>query len=152
MNLPFLPLQQPPSSQSCVPTCVPAVLLWHEQEASPEQVSEWCQESADGCNIFLAMQSLGELGFDVAQVQDEDELLEMFAEEDPEPVIIMVRPAFMALSTDHALVIYAIDQQESTQIIHYMDPLDGANHADAAGLLLNLWNINGSRAFIIRPK
>lgn len=152
MNLPFLPLQQSLGSQSCVPTCVRAMLLWHGQETSPEQISEWCQENADGCNVFLAMQSLGELGFDVAQVQDEDELLAMFALEDPEPVIIMVRPAFMALSSDHALVIYAIEQQESTQIIHYMDPLDGASHEDATGLLLNLWNINGSRAFIVRPE
>ena len=85
-------------------------------------------------------------------MQDEAELLEMFAEEDPEPVIIMVRPAFMALSSDHALVIHAIEQQETAQVIHYMDPLDEVNHEDAAGLLLNLWNINGSRAFIVRPE
>ena len=97
------------------------------------------------------MQSLGKLGFDVVQVQDEDELLGMFAEENPEPVIIMVRPAFMAPSSDHALVIYAVEPQEAVPVIRYMDPLDGANHEDGVGMLLNLWNINGSRAFVIRP-
>lgn len=155
MNPPFRPLQQPPGSNSCLPTCVRAVLSWHGQEVSPDQVSEWCREEADGCEFFLALQSLQAEGFDVVEVQDEGVLLEMFTGEDPDPVIVMVRTPSMTPNTDHAVVIHAvihaIEPQGAALLIDYMDPLDGSNHRDATGLLLRWWDFNGSRGFIIRP-
>jgi len=151
VNPPFHPWRQPPGSQSCLPTCVRAVLAWHGQEVSQDQVSEWCREEADGCNVFLALQSLQEEGFDVVEVQNEDVLLELFAGEDPEPVIVMIRTPSMPPDSDHAVVIHAIEQQGTALIIDYMDPLDGSNHRDAAGLVLRWWNVNGSRGFVLRP-
>lgn len=152
MNPPFYPWQQPLGSQSCVPTCVRAVLAWHGQTASQDQVSEWCREESDGCNLFLTLQSLGEEGFDAVEVQDEDVLLEMFAGEDPEPVIAMIRTPSMMPDSDHAVIIHAIQQQDGVaQVVDYMDPSDGANHQDTSGLLLRWWADNGSRAFIVRP-
>lgn len=151
MNLPFRPLQQPPGSNSCLPTYVRAMLSWHGQKVSPNQVSEWCREEADGCEFFLALQSLQAEGFDVVEVQDEEALLEMLDGEDPEPVVVMIRTPSMSPSTDHAVVIHGIEPQETALLIDYMDPLDGLNHRDATGLLLRWWDLNGSRGFVIRP-
>lgn len=151
MNPPFKPLQQPPGSQSCVPTCIRAVLSWHGQKFSQDQISELCREGANGCNLFQTLQSLQEEGFDVVEVQDEDILLGLFAGEDPEPVIVMLRTPFMPPDSDHAIVIHAIEQQGTALAIDYMDPLDGSNHRDTTGLVLRWWNVNGSRGFVIRP-
>lgn len=128
MNPPFPLFQQPLGSQSCAPICVCAVLFWHGQEVAPDQVSEWCREEADGCEFFLALQSLREEGFDVVKVQDEEALLKIFAGDDPEPVIVMIRTPSMTPHSDHAIVINAIEQQGAMTTIDYMDPLDGSNH------------------------
>lgn len=150
MNPPFRPLQQPPGSQSCVPTCVRAVLSWHGQDASRDQVSEWCGEAADGCEFSVALLRLRYEGFDVEETSDEDTLLENFIGDDPEPVIIMIRTPGMIPNSDHAVIIHAIQRDGGAQVIDYMDPLDGLNHQDMKGLLLRWWDLNGSRGFVIR--
>lgn len=36
-------------------------------------------------------------------------------------------------------------------MLEYMDPLDGAIHYDRSGTLLQWWDFNGSRGFVVRP-
>ena len=152
MGYPFPLLQQLPGSQSCLPTCVCAVLRWHGQRVTREQASQWGLEFVEGCEFFLALQGLQDEGFDVKAVEEEEALLEMFAGDDPEPVIVMIRTPAMRPNSDHAVVIHAIRQQDGvSQVIDYMDPIDGMNHQDRDGSLLRWWNLNGSRAFLVRP-
>lgn len=90
----FQPLRQPPGSNSCLPTAVRAVLLWHGENVSSENVSRWCREDVDGCVLFLALQGLQDEGFDIVEVRDENALREVFIEEEPERVVILIMLLF----------------------------------------------------------
>ncbi len=58
----------------------------------------------------------------------------------------------MIPSSDHAVVIHGIQQpQGMTPTVEYMDLIAGKNLKNTNGTLLRSWNVNGSRAFIIRP-
>lgn len=91
-------------------------------------------------------------GFDIVEVRDENALREVFIEEEPEPVIILIRDPLASGISDHAVVLLAIRQEQNgREMLEYMDPLDGAIRYDRSGTLLQWWDFNGSRGFVVRP-
>ena len=66
----FHPLQQPSGSNSCLPTVVRAVLLWNGEQATADEVSEWCGEEAKGCVLDWAVDGLRDAGFDVEELKE----------------------------------------------------------------------------------
>ena len=98
MEQPFEPLQQPLGSNSCLSTCVRAVLRFYGVPATLAEAREWCGEDIDGSVYPLAISGLEEAGFEVAEVRDEASLLALFeelegqgSERDREPVIIFLQ-------------------------------------------------------------
>src|SRR5437868_3756271 len=108
----FRPLRQPPGSNSCLPTAVRAVLLWHGEQASPEEVSEWCREERKGSILDLALDGLREAGFDVEELiaPTETEAQNLLRttitdDEDAQPVIALLANPAVSEQEDHAVVV-----------------------------------------------
>ena len=64
----FPNLRQSPGSNACFPTCARAVLLWYGEQVTQDDVSEWCQETSEGCILDLALASLRDEGFDLEEL------------------------------------------------------------------------------------
>src|SRR5882724_3878689 len=107
----FLPLRQPLGSNSCFPTTVLAILLWHGETVTLEEVSEWCLEDQDGCVLDLALDGLREAGIDIEELiaHEEEEARSQLQsivgnEEDAQPVIVTLKNPFLPVTGDHAVV------------------------------------------------
>ncbi len=95
----FLPLRQAPGSNSCLPTCVRAVLLWLHYPATLDEVSEWCHEGILGCLWTEALDGLTDAGFIVDELRERTYAWERLRErvddpDDPQPVIVTVQMPF----------------------------------------------------------
>ena len=161
MHADFRPLRQPPSRNSCLPTVVRAVLHWHGVQASPDEVSEWCQEESKGCLLDLAIDGLREAGFEVEELTapTEAEMISLLreavtSEDDYQPVIVTLQNPALGTTLDHAVVVIHIGQGQDLDIsntVEYMDPLTGEIEKDSTGMFWSYWYYAGQRAFILRP-
>lgn len=160
MEQPFKPLQQPLGSNSCLSTCVCAVLRHHEVSVTLAEAREWCGEDIDGCVYFSAIAGLEEAGFEVIEVRDETSLLTLFEEpkqqglEDLEPVIVFLQnPELPQIQNmDHAVVMLALNRsafEEDT--VEYMDPLYGEIQRMPWDFFFQCWQHDGFYGFILRP-
>ncbi len=117
-------LRQPFGSQSCLPTCVRAILEWQGSLYSAVEVSEWCHEEASGCAFDDSIEGLIEAGFEI-DVIPESGPFEMLAA--LKNCIAEGVPVVVALQTDvradgnHAVV--TLRSEDSTFVV--MDPLQG---------------------------
>ncbi len=154
----LIPLRQPLGSNSCLSTCVCAVLRAHGISVKREEVAEWCEEDIDGCVFFIAVNGLREAGFEVEEVRDTAKLLALFQEDElqsePEPVIVTLKnPELWRIENmDHAVVMLNIREiLPPQQIVEYMDPLDGEIHEKSLDFFLQCWEHNACYGFRIQP-
>jgi ABC-type bacteriocin/lantibiotic exporter with double-glycine peptidase domain len=154
---PFKPLQQPLGSNSCLSTCVIAVLRFYGVSATLAEAREWCGEDIDGCVYPLAIAGLEEVGFEVAEVRNEAALLALFEEadgQDVEPVIVFLQNPRLpqTQNMDHAVVMLSfVGPSAGQELVEYMDPLDGEIHQMDWGFFLQCWEHNGFYSFLLRP-
>jgi hypothetical protein len=155
MISPFPLLQQAPGSNSCFPTAVRAVLLWHGYDESPEAISRLCQETRLGCDLERAIPALRE-EFDVEELRADAETLRAIINDanDPEPVIVTLKPSVQS-PMDHAVVLIGTEQRQGVlgiqEVVAFMDPLTGKIEEDTTGNFWIFWDFAGRRAFVIRP-
>lgn len=160
----FTPLHQEPGSNSCLPTCVRAVLQWQDHSISQGDVSDWCGESILGCLWSDALAGLDDAGFTVDELRGlsgpgEDDLAELRAivqdEDAPQPVIVTVQEPFRDQNGDHVVVLLGFTVEDADQgaeeSIVYMDPLSGALERDTAEHFLRCWRQADKRAFTVSP-
>src|SRR5690349_5557608 len=118
-------LQQPLGSNSCFPTAVRAVLLWHGVEISPQTISDLCGEGVLGCDLETAIPSLRE-EYDVEELRGDIQALRetISNEDDPQPAIVILKYSADSL-LDHAVVLLGIqlqrDEIRSYEVVEFMD-------------------------------
>ncbi len=160
MIVDFPLLQQPPGSNSCLPSVVRAVLLWYGRQITSEEVAELCLERSGGCVLDRALENLGQAGFDVEELQASEDmsaaetlLAVVMDEDDPQPVIVTLINALVTVEMDHAVVITSIIRQQGSEryTTMYMDPLSGRIETETTGMFWIWWEYAGQRAFTIRP-
>ena len=157
----FEPLQQPLGSNSCLSTCVCAVLRFHGVSATLAEARNWCGEDIDGSVYPLAVLGLEEAGFEVEEVRDEASLLALFeepeeqkSERDVELVIIFLQNPRLpqTQNMEHAVVMLNfVGSSAGQQLVEYMDPLDGAIHQMDRDFFFQCWEHNGFYSFLLRP-
>ena len=158
-NFPLL--RQPPGSNACLPTCVYAVLLWHGENVTLDNVSAWCQEETQGCFLDIAIDGLRDAGFDLEELptrtQDdaEEQLRNLFTDSDPIPILVTIQNPLISIDSDHAVVVTDIRRVDTAdgeqEIVEYMDPLIGDLAQDSRGDFWDYWFYAGQRAFHSAP-
>jgi len=149
----FIPLQQRPGSNSCLPTAITAILRYYGHDVTQSQISDWCREGPEGCVIDLAIEGLREEDCEVTELTEdpENEMREHVNDaEDPTPVLVTIKPAFSEIM-DHAVVVLGLDNEESEDArVTLMDPLSGHIATMKAALFFLQWDNAGQLAFVIR--
>ena len=148
----FEPIQQPPGSNSCLPTSVTAILRHLGRHVSVSQVSAWCKEGPDGCVLDLALDGLRSHNCDVSELtHDVESKLRSYVDDqdEPLPVLVTVKAPFSA-AMDHAVVVLGIrDDDHGVEIAYYMDPLSGRNETMSVDRFFQYWDYAGGLAFVI---
>ncbi len=155
----FLPLRQPPGSNSCLPTCVHAVLRWHGSPATLDEASEWCHEDALGCDWSKSLDGLikADSGFEVEELREGagqwQRLQELVSDiNDPQPVIVTLQEPFRDFNGDHAVVVVEVTtptEENPAGLVIFMDPLGGTFQYDTIDHFLACWSHADERAFTI---
>lgn len=113
-----VPTLRHPDETSCLPTCVESVLQFLGYPATHEEVRRWCHTRPEGSEADLAVQGLGEAGFDAVLVQCTflAELEERVLEEQP-PIVVLAEGE----GWYHCVVVCGVDPAALT----VMDPRVG---------------------------
>jgi hypothetical protein len=158
-------VQQPPGSNSCLPSAVLPVLMWHHDQQTPdselnlETVSRWCGETDDGCLLDLAMTRLDEAGWTVEDHSDaeEEEIRRLLRDDDHyAPLVVTVMNPYLPASMDHAVVLFDVLEEGEPgrngirEMVAFMDQLTGNSVAAESGFFWQCWDFAGRRAFRIR--
>lgn len=155
----FMPLRQSPGSNSCLPTCVRAVLLWLNYPVTLDEVSEWCYEDALGCDWSESLNGLTDVGFEVEELREGTgqwrRLQELVSDtNDPQPVIVTLQEPFRDFNGDHAVVVVEVTtptEENPAGLVIFMDPLGGTFQHDTIDHFLACWSQADERAFTISP-
>ena len=143
-----LPRLRQPTIGSCLLTAVQAVLQYHGDSTTLNELADYCQAFPGGfCYWQTALDGLA-TEFDVEDLEDDWDAVSDAVNNNEEPVVVTIaRPDVAVIREDHAVVLVDVDEESVT----YLDPMTGDFVQANISVFLLWWNTPGARAMLLRP-